>query len=179
MNSTLIDAIDIIGIRGGKSNLSDVQVQSLQSLIDDVSLKVVKKATKRSTIDGLTSEILAEMSIKGVRDPSTLKVVVSKIVEWELDSMKENFRTFLESNTVSLQEEMNVSDLLSMLPTRKEVHNVELKKFAVVYTVGNTSGYDIIECTEMALNENLVEFYNDGELVAFYNADNFIRATLL
>ena len=179
MNNALIDAIDIIGIHGGESNLSDVQVQSLQSLIDDVSLKVVKKATKHSTIDDLTSEILAEMNIKGVRDPSTLKVVVSKIVEWELDIVRENFRTFLESNTFSLQEEMNVSDLLSMLPTRKEVRDAELKKFAVVYTVGNTSGYDIIKCTEMTLNESFVEFYNDGELVAFYNADNFIRATLL
>ena len=167
MNDTLIDAIDIIGIHGGESNLSDAQVQSLQSLIDDVSFKVTEIATRRSTVEEITSEMLRVMNINGVRNPLTFKLIVSKVVEWELDNLKENFRTFSEGNSFSLQDEMNVSDLLSMLPARKEVRDAELKKFAVVYTVGNTSGYDIIKCTEMTLNESFAEFYNDGELVAF------------
>jgi len=179
MNNTLIDAIDIIGIHGSESNLSDVQVQSLQSLIDDVSFKVTEIATRRSTVEEITSEMLRVMDINGVRNPLTFKLIVSKVVEWELDNLEENFRTFLKSNSFSFREEMNVSDLLSMLPARKGVRNVEMKKFEVIYTVGTTSNCDAIECTEMTLNENLIEFYNSGELVAFYNVDNFIRATLL
>ena len=184
MNNILIDAIDIIGIHGSESNLSDVQVQSLQSLIDDVSfkvvelLKVVKKATRRSIAEKLTSEILRVMNADGVRDPLTLKLIVSKVVEWELENLKENIRTLRENGSFSLLE-MNVSNLLDMLPARKEVRNVEVKKFEVIYTVGTTSNDEIIKCTEMTLNENFVEFYNGGELVAFYNVDNFIRATLL
>lgn len=95
MNGTLNDVLGVIGRYGGdRSRLSDIQVQSLQSLIDGVSFKVAKKATRRSTVDDLTGEILRVMNINGVRDPSTLKVIVSKVVEWELDSTKENFRTF-------------------------------------------------------------------------------------
>ena len=179
MNSTLIDAIDIIGIRGGKSNLSDVQAQSLQSLIDDVSLKVAKKATKRSTVDDLTSEILKEMSIKGVRDSSTLKVIFSKIVEWELDSMKENFRMFLESNSFSLQEEMNVSDLLDMLPARKEVEILETTTYEVIYTVTGVLNHDEVKCDYISIEGNFVSAFKDNERVAIYNKDNFVRATLL
>lgn len=66
-----------------------------------------------------------------------------------------------------------------MLPARKEVGNVKMKKCEVAYEVGGVLKFDEIECDRVDVAHGLVVYYNGDKCVAIYNNNNFVRATLL